>query len=116
MRSRARTGGRIPPARPQTDTRPEGHLKLDTLEQHWNARLLRRGLLEVLHRQTEFNRASHTLVHQFGRQVEHLHARIEAQDEQLAAASQRAQLLEADLDLPERGEEPAVPRAPRKQD
>ena len=79
-------------------------------------RMLRRGLLEVLHRQTEFNRASRTLIRELERQVEHLHARIEAQDKQLAAARRRAQSLEARLDLRERGEEPALPRAPRKQD
>jgi SAM-dependent methyltransferase len=76
--------------------------------------MLRRGLLQVLHRQTEFNRASRTLIRELERQVEHLHARIQAQDEQLAAASRHAQSLEARLDLWERREEPVLPRPPGK--
>ncbi|HET9103443.1 MAG TPA: methyltransferase domain-containing protein [Solirubrobacteraceae bacterium] len=58
-------------------------------------RLLRRALLEVVFRQTEFNQSGTTLIHELERQVEHLHSELEARDAVIADARRRIASLEA---------------------
>jgi hypothetical protein len=56
--------------------------------------VLRRALREVLYRQTEFNRAAASLLHDQERQIERLNATVAAQEEMLTAAHQRLEQLE----------------------
>jgi SAM-dependent methyltransferase len=59
---------------------------------------LRRAMLEVLHRQTEFNRAGAGLIGGLESQVRALEATVNDQADQLAKAEQRIRFLEGRLD------------------
>ncbi len=72
--------------------------------------LLRRALLEVLHRQTEFNRASRTLIRELEARTERLRGIVEVQAEALAATEAQVKSLEAaqcDLLVDAEASEPA---------
>lgn len=73
---------------------------------------LRRALLEVLHRQTEFNRASRTLIRELEGRTQRLQGIVEAQAETLAATEAQLRSLEAaqrGRGLPAQTSEPARP-------